>query len=525
MSRSPERSGATDEKGFRLDIQGVRGFALVVVLLCHAELPFAEGGYVGLDVFYVLSGFLITGLLLRELERTGSVSLLRFYARRARRLLPLAVTVLAVTAAGALVLFGPVRGYEVGGDVIAAALYFVNWRFIYESVDYFDFDEGVASPVQHYWSLSVEEQFYILWPLLILVAVALARRAGWGPRPLLWLIVAPVGLASLAYGVWYSAFAPQQAYFSSLARVWEIALGCSLALALPAAMRIPRLLSTALAAGGLAVLAWTTVAFDTEIPYPGWHALLPTVATAAIIVAGTATVASAPIRLLSQAPFQYLGRISYAWYLWHWPVLVFAATALGPLTPAQSLLVTLFAWVPTIVTHHLIEERFRHSRRLARRPRRAMALGLSLTAVAVAIGFSVGSLQPTVTIAQGSEVKGAATIDRAPPRIQRTAKAIRPDPRHAEDDRGRAYTDKCHLKQTNRTESPRCVYGKPDSQTTVVNIGDSHALMYFPTLNRLAHRRGWRLVNLTRAGCPVADVHFGKLCDPWREHSLRRIER
>jgi len=513
-----------DEQGFRRDIQGVRGFALVLVLLCHAELPFTEGGFVGLDVFYVLSGFLITGLLLKEVERTGRVSLLKFYARRARRLLPLAVTVLAVIAIGALALFGPVRGHQVAGDVVAAALYFVNWRFMAEAVDYFAFDDGIVSPVQHYWSLSVEEQFYILWPLLILGVVAVARRAGWSPRRLLWLVVAPVGIGSLAYGIWFSAIDPQQAYFSTLARIWEIAVGCALALALPAGLRMPRLLTGALTAAALAILVWTTATFGGDVPYPGWRALLPTLATAAIIVAGTATVASAPIRLLSLPPMQYLGRISYAWYLWHWPALVFAAAAWGALSPLENVLVTLAAWVPTIVSHHLIEERFRRSRALARRPHRAMAFGVSLTAAAVVVGVSLAAVQPTVTVARGAEVQGALAVERGE-RLQESARVIKPDPRHAEDDRGRAYKDECHLKYTTKVESPRCVYGNPRSSTTIVNIGDSHGVMYFPTVAALARKRDWRAVNLTRAGCTVADVEFRGRCDEWRENTMRRIER
>jgi peptidoglycan/LPS O-acetylase OafA/YrhL len=524
MTAPPGRSGAMDEHGFRLDIQGVRGFALVLVLACHAELPFAEGGYVGLDVFYVLSGFLITGLMLKEIDRTGSLSLLRFYARRARRLLPLAVSVLVVTAIGAFALFGPVRAYHVAGDIVAAALYFVNWRFIAESVEYFRFDDGVVSPVQHYWSLSVEEQFYILWPLVILGALAVGRAAGLNARRLLWLIVVPVGVGSFVYGLWYSGVAPERAYFSSVTRVWEIAVGCALALALPAGLRLPRSVSGVVTAAALVVLTWTAVTFTEELPYPGWHALLPTLATAAIIVVGTATAASAPIRLLSLPPLQYLGRISYAWYLWHWPVLVFAATLWGPLTPLQNVAVTLAAWFPTIASHYLIEERFRHSRALARRPRHAMALGASLTAAAVVIGLGLASLQPTVTVAEGSEVQGARAAERGEP-LQRAARAIRPDPRHAEDDRGRAFDDRCHLKGTYKVESPRCVYGRARSSTSVVNLGDSHALMYFPALHRLARQRDWRLVNLTRAGCPVAAVRYERRCDAWRENSLRRIER
>ncbi len=517
-------SGAATAEGFRRDIQGVRGFALVLVLACHAGIPLAEGGFVGLDIFFVLSGFLITGLILKEVQRTGGVSLLRFYARRARRLLPLAVTVLAVILVLAAVLFTPIRAYETSWDAVAAALYVVNWRYVVEAVDYFAFEDPDVSPVQHYWSLSVEEQFYLLWPLLIFVAIALFARNGRSVRPALWGLVATIGLGSLAYSIWYSAVDIQAAYFSSLTRVWEILVGCALALALPAGLRMPRLLSGALAAGGLAVLVWATVAFTNDVPYPGWRALAPTLATAAIIVAGTAGVRSRPIALLCVAPLQYLGKISYAWYLWHWPALVFAATVWGPLTMAQNIVVTLAAWVPTIVTHHLIEERYRHSRTLARRPRRAIAVGLGCTASATALGLLVAGAQNTVPVAKGSEVEGAKAIEQGE-LLQTSATAIRPDLREAEEDRGPMFDDGCHLKNDARDTSPECVYGEPGSKRRVVLFGDSHGLQYAPAMLKLAKRRSWRLVSLTRGGCTPADVAYRPGCDRWRESSMRRIER
>jgi peptidoglycan/LPS O-acetylase OafA/YrhL len=514
------------ESGFRLDIQGLRGFALVLVLATHAELPSTEGGFVGLDVFYVLSGFLITGLLLQEMRRTGRVSLLKFYARRARRLLPLAVTVLGAIFVGSILLFGPVRAYDVAGDMLAATLYVANWRFMAQETEYFQFDDSEVSPVQHYWSLSVEEQFYLVWPLVILALLWLARHRIGSPRALLWTVLVPITAASFAYGVWFSGVDPQASYFSTLGRVWEIGVGCLLALALPVGLRMPRLLSGVLTAGGLAALVWATTAFTGLTPYPGWSALVPVLGSAAVIVAGTATKVSAPIRLLSTAPLQYLGKISYAWYLWHWPALVFATAAAGTtLTPLQKTVVTLAAGVPTVVTHYMIEERFRRSKNLARRPRRALAVGFACSALAVVLAVSLGAMQPVVPTASADEAPGARAVDRGQ-RLQRSAKKVRPNPRRVKEDYGRAFTDECHLKGTKRTESPgdTCIYGNPDSDKVVVNMGDSHGLMYAPTGIRLAERRNWRLINLTRSGCTAADVDYRPPCNEWRENSLQRIE-
>jgi peptidoglycan/LPS O-acetylase OafA/YrhL len=522
-ARDPRVSGAQTAKGFRMDVQGIRGFALVLVLLCHAEVPRTAGGFVGLDVFFVLSGFLITGLIVGEMERTGDFSALRFYARRARRLLPLSLTVLAAIVVGSLLLFGPVRAGATAGDVGAAGLYVVNWRFMAESVDYFAADVAV-SPVQHYWSLSLEEQFYLVWPLALLLATTWARRRGCSPRAALWVVVGAIGAASFVYGAWFTASDVQQAYFSTLGRAWELALGGALALALPAGLRLPRVVGAALAGGALAAIVAATVLFTDATPYPGWRASIATLATAAWIVAGTAVRPSGPIRLLAREPFQYLGRISYAWYLWHWPAIVFALALAGDLTWPQRLLVTALAWIPATITHHAIEERFRHSRTLARRPRRALALGGACTASAVVLAATLSLAQPRLEEAPAHAIAGAAALRRHDLTIQARVDAIRPAPRHAKADKGRMFEDGC-LTERSRTTSRECVYGVPDAATTVVLLGDSHAMQYFPALERIALTRGWRLVGLTRAGCPIADVSYLDGCDAWREHTLRRIER
>jgi len=504
-------------------VQGIRGFALVLVLLCHAELPFAQGGFVGLDIFFVLSGYLITGLIVAELRRGGTVSLLRFYGRRARRLLPLSLTVLAVVVVGAQWLFPPVRAASTASDVAAAGVYVVNWRFMAESVDYFATDVA-HSPVQHYWSLSLEEQFYLLWPVALLLGWQLARRLGRDPRRGLWAVVGGLGLASFAYGLWFTVADVEQSYFSTLSRGWELALGGALALALPRGLRMARSGGALVSGGALATIVLTTLLFDDATPYPGWRALIATAATAAWIAAGTAVKTSAPVRLLTREPFQYLGRISYAWYLWHWPAIVFATARFGPLSPAQLLLVTAAAWLPAAVTHHAIEERFRRSRSLARRPRRSLALGAACTTAAVLLGVALSQLQPTLEEAPAREVAGAAALRRRDLSIQRRVGRIRPTPRDAKGDKGRMFADGC-LTERSRTTSRRCVYGVESSATTVVLFGDSHAMQYFPALERVALRRGWRLVGLTRAGCPVADVDYLDGCDAWREDTLRRIER
>jgi len=492
-------------------------------LLCHAEIPFLEGGYVGLDIFYVLSGFLITGLILREFDRRGTISIRDFYARRAKRLLPLAAFVLVFIGVVSLVLFGPVRRIEVGGDILAAALYFVNWHFIGGNVDYFAFEEGLLSPVQHYWSLSVEEQFYVLWPLLLLTVGSIALRGRRRFRTAMLIVLTPLALASLAYSVHYTGIDPQKAYFSTLTRGWELAAGGILALVLPRATRIPRFASTLLTGGGIALIAGAAVLLNETDPYPGWRAIVPVAGTIAVIVGGSAIGRGLAVRFLSVRPLQYLGKISYAWYLWHWPFIVFAIAIWGHLSPEWLIVVTLAAWIPTEISHRLIEEPFRRSRFLNLRPKRALAIGAVCTLATVAVGLGMKLDRLDIDSASEVEVAGAAVVvDGFEP--QERARRIKPTPLRARDDRGRMYDEGC-LVQGEATDSKECAFGDREGKRTVVLIGDSHALQYFPAMERIADDERWRLVGLSRGNCLIADVTYRDFCDRWRRNVLDRVDR
>lgn len=500
------------------------------MLLCHAGLPFLAGGYVGVDVFFVISGFLITRLLLGELDRTGGISLRRFYARRARRLLPLAAVLLAAVGALSLLLLSPVRAVEVSGDIVASALYTANWHFASQSVDYFAQDIE-PSPVLHLWSLAIEEQFYLVWPTLLLAVTWLWRRRGGSARPAIWVTLAVVLVGSLALGIHLTDEQPAAAYFSTFGRAWELALGAVLALV--GAVRIPRAAAAAIGWGGLGAIAYSAFAFEASTPFPGIAALLPTVGTACVILAGSSVHArarAAPASLLSLPPVRYVGRISYSWYLWHWPALIFAAIVWGPLSVAAGLAVVAASWIPTAATHRWIEDPVRLSRALSLRPNRALAIGLGCMAIGVSAGLMLTDLQPTLHTAPLSDVKGAAAL-RDQPRPQRRADAVRPNPLRARADRSRMYYDGC-LVGIDGTNSNRCLYGDPEGERTLILFGDSHALQYAPALEELAETRHWRLIVLTKAECSpgevpirsmVADREYSQ-CDAWREESLERIE-
>ncbi len=500
------------------------------MLLCHAGLPFVAGGYVGVDVFFVISGFLITRLLLGELDRTGGISLRRFYARRARRLLPLAAVLLAAVGVLSLLLLSPVRAVEVSGDIVSSALYSANWHFAAQSVDYFAQDVE-PSPVLHLWSLAIEEQFYLVWPSLLLAVTWLWRRRGGSVRPAIWVTLAVVLVGSLALGIQLTDEQPASAYFSTFGRAWELALGAVLALI--GAVRIPRPAAAAIGWAGLGAIVYAAFAFDASTPFPGIAALLPTVGTACVILAGSSVYArarGAPAGLLSLPPLRYVGRLSYSWYLWHWPALIFAAVLWGPLSIAAGVAVVAASWIPTAATHRWIEDPVRLSRVLSLRPNRALALGLGCMAIGVTAGLLLTDLQPTLRTAPLSQVKGAAAL-HSQPRPQQHAAAVRPSPLRASADRSRMYYEGC-LVGIDGTNSNRCLYGDPQGRRTLILFGDSHALQYSPALEALANEHDWRLIVLTKAECTPAEVPIRSMvaereysqCDAWRQKELRRIE-
>ncbi|WP_125130248.1 acyltransferase family protein [Microbacterium sp. 10M-3C3] len=336
----------------RRDIQGLRALAVVGVILCHV-LGWPTGGFAGVDVFFVISGFLITGLLLREVADTGRISLRGFYARRIRRILPAAVLVIAAVAVAGWFLFNRTRADATLWDVAAALGLVANWRFAAVGTDYFAQTDAV-SPLQHFWSLSVEEQFYLMWPgllllMLVLLVPAAARRGARVPVVVGGIALA-VSAASLAAAAAQTASEPTIAYFSTATRVWELGAGALLAALAPLLARVPRVLGGAVQWIGLAGIVWAFASLDADNPFPFPGALLPVAATALVIAGG---VAGDPrqrhLLPLSNPVSVFIGDASYALYLWHFPALVFAGVLLpaGDATTAIVLAATAVLAVST----------------------------------------------------------------------------------------------------------------------------------------------------------------------------------
>ena len=526
--------------GFRPDIQGLRAVAVGVVLLYHANAPFLPGGFVGVDVFFVISGYLITGLLVREALSTGRIGLADFYARRARRILPAATVVLVATLVLTVVFLPEIRWQQVGSDAAGAALYVVNWMYA-TSTDYLNADVA-ASPIQHFWTLSVEEQFYIIWPLvLILLLAVLAKRTGGRSAMQANRVLQYAGFGVLAilvpsfmWSVFYTATHAAPAYFVTTTRLWELAIGAALAVFAHHLVRLPDRIGIVLGWGGLAgILAASTLYSSASPAFPGFAALLPTLSAAAVIVGGMNGRAERGAGvLLGIRPMRWIGDISYSLYLWHWPLIVVATFLLGgDLRFRYGLLVVVLAIVPAYLSYRFIETPFRDWSRLKESVRASLWSGAALVAVTLVLAAAVIAI-PKLTadatnistdqpigaeaLTQDFSNDALSSFSDAGAPVDVVTGGFVPSAVDAREDNSIIYDNGCQLDP--EIETPNgCEFGDLESETTVVLVGDSHAANWVPTLERLANQEHWKLVTHTKSACSFAAAPQGTKSGPYEE--------
>jgi peptidoglycan/LPS O-acetylase OafA/YrhL len=513
-----------EKPALRPEIQGLRGVAVALVVIFHIWPSVLPGGYVGVDVFFVISGYLITGLLARMAMRDGRISLMAFYSRRVRRLLPAALLALLATLAGMLVFLSMARWEETAIQVAASALYVQNWWLAWQAVDYLGAEEA-ASPVQHYWSLSIEEQFYIVWPLLMAASTWLARRFGRPQRGALLVALAVVFAGSLAASVLLTRTDPAAAYLVTHTRLWELALGGLLALTIDRlTAALP--LRAAMMMAGIGAIAGSALFFSASTPFPGAYALLPTLGTVLIIAAGDIRIGR--FRGLDVAVLRYIGDRSYSIYLWHWPLIVFYTAH----RPAVGLIAGLGLVVLTLAISHLsyryVEQRYRQPRSdMERKPLVYATAAVAVCVVASGgLGYALDRQGVDISLIGTPNYPGpAALLANAvvPPGVE-----LLPPLGKLRRDIPIVYRLKCHQEQDS-TQPVGCVLGDPNGTRTVVVTGDSHAAQWVPAIDRIAKDHKWKLVTFTKAACPftrAAVTDDGKpyaACAKWRDNVLAEI--
>jgi peptidoglycan/LPS O-acetylase OafA/YrhL len=514
---APPGAGGAPTRSFRPDIEGLRAIAVLGVLLFHASAPFMAGGYVGVDVFFVLSGFLITSLLIDERSRTGTLSLVRFYGRRARRLLPASALIVLLALLGAWLVGGPLVLRQVGADARSVASFTVNFRFAGQQTGYFR-PTSRPSPFQHFWSLAVEEQFYFVWPgLLLLLAWGARNREAVRRRVLLFLaVLIPL---SFLWCVLQTRSDQPHAFFLLPSRAWELGIGALLAAAPIRALR--RSTATLLSVGGLALVVGSFVLLEETTAFPGWIVAAPVLGTAALLVVGAASPDALLPRMLSWRPLQQIGKYSYSLYLWHWALLVVVAMAKHRVLssfPKGALIVALSV-PPAIASFHLLEDPVRRSAWLAKVPRRSLGLGLGLIATSLLAAVLAVQLPALATERTApSPTTALRPTDFVPENLTPTLLHARTDGSSLADD------PRCDIRGETVADKP-CYFGNLRSDTTVALLGDSHANMWFPAILDFVEKHDWKLEVDVTAGCAGVLYHDSGECETHRELVFDRLAR
>jgi peptidoglycan/LPS O-acetylase OafA/YrhL len=465
---------------YRPDIEGLRAIAILAVIACHAKVPYLQGGFVGVDIFFVLSGYLITGLLIKEISESGKINFLGFYAKRLKRLLPGLALMIAITSIAAYFILPPPDQIPQSRAALSAILWLSNIGFILSDSNYFD--PVTINLFQHTWSLSVEEQFYLVWPVLILWFVKSKLS------PFLWLsLIFVIGFAA---NIYLSTYKPLWGFYSMPSRMWQFALG-GIVFLLGQKRSLKKSNDLAGFAGLLIIVASVTLILEGS-SYPGCAALAPSLGAALILFCRCSMISN----FLSIKPMQALGKISYSWYLWHWPVLILGNEILPNQNWIYQLFLVVLSLLISIAAYYIVESPVRNNARLAAMPRQVV-LGSLLLMSAGALAFDAWEKNGLTISADVMKKYYASRSDIAP-----------------------AYADGCDDEQKSARVNP-CVYGDPNAANTAVLFADSVGTQWFSAISGKYIADGWRFILLVKSGCPIvkiADSVTGvtEVCIEWK---------
>jgi len=514
---APASSGTgTRSASWRPDIQGMRALAVGLVVLAHVHLAGFEGGFVGVDVFFVISGFLITQLLLREVQRSGTVSITQFYVRRARRILPAATFVTLVILVYSAFALPTARLGQSTKDATWSAFFASNWGFAAQKTDYFSTD--APSFFQHFWSLAVEEQFYLLWPLVVLFLVPRM------PRRVFALVAGALLLASLGWSLWFTSADAAAAYFNTPARAYELMVGAILACVITGPLRSWWRHVAGFA--GLGLILYATFAFDETTAFPGHLALVPVIGTALLLASGPDTITG---RALAWRPLRYIGDISFSLYLWHWPVALGVQQIMPQSAPylQQFVLTVGISVALAALTFHFVERPFQRKAvpwvSTGNRPLWMWPLSVALVLLTAFAASSWGVQRMAIEKQQAAEyfeengyqdltptedpdavtedLEKAVDVaeDGAPIPPDYDGETIRDDKWND------LVTSDCYASE-GETSADVCYYGDTDADTTIALIGDSHAAMWAPALDLVGKQHGFRVAVFVKLACAPYDV-------------------